>query len=193
MQSLFETICKIGIFMICARTIVHFRAQETYEKYLKLLVGIMVLIQLFLPVGTMLLGSGGQKGAEALSRLGRELEEGMRQAQEEAAAADALLEEMTLEEVKRRMEEEAREREEETQVQGGETQDQEGGSRLQGVETQAQEGGKRLQEVEGQVQEGRSPLQGGETRERNGEETPGEIRIEIEPVEPIDVQEESKE
>lgn len=105
MGALFQTICRIGIFMICARTIVHFRARETYEKYLKLLVGIMVLIQLFLPIGSMLLGSGGQKGAEALARLGRELEEGMKQAQEEAEAADALLEQMTLEEVKKRMEE----------------------------------------------------------------------------------------
>ena len=67
MEALFQAICKIGIFVICARTIVHFRARETYEKYLRLLVGIMVLIQLFWPVGTLLLGSGGQKGAIKIS------------------------------------------------------------------------------------------------------------------------------
>ena len=58
MQNLlFQAICRVGIFMICAQAIVHFRPKEAYEKYLKLLVSAMVLVQLFLPLG------GGGPGA----------------------------------------------------------------------------------------------------------------------------------
>ena len=223
MEALFQAICKIGIFVICARTIVHFRARETYEKYLRLLVGIMVLIQLFWPVGTLLLGSGGQKGAEALTRLGRELEEGMRQAQEEAAAADALLEQMTLEEVNRRME---AQREGETQEAGGNAQD--AGSGMQEAGGNAQDAGSGMQEKEWNAQnreEGtqetggnaQSPDGGEQEPERNaqspdgGEQEPkrnaqipggeaqdqgsaaasDEIIIEIAPVEPIVIEEDT--
>jgi hypothetical protein len=222
-EALFQAICKIGIFVICARTIVHFRARETYEKYLRLLVGIMVLIQLFWPVGTLLLGSGGQKGAEALTRLGRELEEGMRQAQEEAAAADALLEQMTLEEVNRRME---AQREGETQEAGGNAQD--AGSGMQEAGGNAQDAGSGMQEKEWNAQnreEGtqetggnaQSPDGGEQEPERNaqspdgGEQEPkrnaqipggeaqdqgsaaasDEIIIEIAPVEPIVIEEDT--
>ncbi len=170
MEALFQAICKIGIFVICARTIVHFRARETYEKYLRLLVGIMVLIQLFWPVGTLLLGSGGQKGAEALTRLGRELEEGMRQAQEEAAAADALLEQMTLEEVNRRME---AQREGETQEAGGNAQD--AGSGMQEAGGNAQDAGSGMQEKEWNAQnreEGTQETGGNAQSPDGGEQEP---------------------
>ena len=170
MEALFQAICKIGIFVICARTIVHFRARETYEKYLRLLVGIMVLIQLFWPVGTLLLGSGGQKGAEALTRLGRELEEGMRQAQEEAAAADALLEQMTLEEVNRRME---AQREGEKQEAGGNAQD--AGSGMQEAGGNAQDAGSGMQEKEWNAQnreEGTQETGGNAQSPDGGEQEP---------------------
>ncbi len=207
MEALFQAICKIGIFVICARTIVHFRARETYEKYLRLLVGIMVLIQLFWPVGTLLLGSGGQKGAEALTRLGRELEEGMRQAQEEAAAADALLEQMTLEEVNRRME---AQREGETQEAGGNAQDagsgmqeaggnaQDAGSGMQEKEWNAQNREEGTQETGGNAQspdggeqepERNAQIPGGEAQDQGSAAASDEIIIEIAPVEPIVIKE----
>lgn len=91
--------------MICAQTIVHFRPKEAYDKYLKLLVGVMVLIQLFLPLGGYLLGAGGEDAARALEQFKREMEQAVREAEENAAAADALLEQMTLEEVRRCVEE----------------------------------------------------------------------------------------
>ena len=103
-NSLFQAICRVGIFMICAQAIVHFRPQEAYEKYLKLLISVMVLVQLFLPVGSFLLGGGGQEAAALLRQFGVDLEESMKAAAENAAAADALLEKMTLEEVMRQLE-----------------------------------------------------------------------------------------
>ena len=104
-NALFQAICRMGIFMICAQAVVHFRPKESYEKYLKLLVSVIVLIQVFLPIGSFLLGDGRQNAARALEQFGRELEQGLEDAAGEAAAADELLEQMTLEEVMRRLEE----------------------------------------------------------------------------------------
>lgn len=106
-NSLFRAICHMGIFMICIRAIIQFRPNEAYEKYLRLLAGIMIMIQLFLPVGRFILGRGGEEAAEILRQFKRELERGMEDAAESASAADALLEQMTLEEVQRRLEEAA--------------------------------------------------------------------------------------
>lgn len=106
-NSFFQAICRIGIFMICVRAIIHFRPNESYEKYLRLLAGILIMIQLFLPVGRLILGKGGQEAAQVLQEFRQELERGMEEAAESAAAADALLEQMTLEEIQRRLEEQA--------------------------------------------------------------------------------------
>lgn len=107
MSGLFQTICRIGIFMICAQAVVHFRPEESYEKYLRLLVSAMVLIQLFLPVGRLLFhGDSGvieQKSEEFLGQLEAEISA----AESRAYESDALLEQMTLEEIRRRVEEHA--------------------------------------------------------------------------------------
>ncbi len=102
---LLETICKIGIFMICAQAIIHFRPRETYEKYLKLLVGVMILIQLFLPVGSFLLGGGMEQTLRSLELFRVQLEQEMETAALEAETTDKLLEQMTLEEIRKRVEE----------------------------------------------------------------------------------------
>lgn len=102
---LLQTICRIGTFMICAQAIIHFRPRETYEKYLKLLVSVMVLIQLFLPLGSFLLGEGMEQTLEGLELFRNQLEQEMEDVAREAEAADELLEQMTLEEVRKRLEE----------------------------------------------------------------------------------------
>jgi biopolymer transport protein ExbB/TolQ len=108
---LFQTICRVGIFMICAQALVHFRPREAYEKYLKLLVSVMILIQLFLPIGSLFLGGGRQDAARQLEAFGRELEQEMQKAQESAFQTDGLLEQMTLEEVRRRIEQQTQQEE----------------------------------------------------------------------------------
>lgn len=102
---LLQTICRIGIFMICAQAIIHFRPRETYEKYLKLLVSVMILIQLFLPVGSFLLGGNMEQTLEGLELFRTQLEQELEAAAREAEAANKMLEQMTLEEVRKRMEE----------------------------------------------------------------------------------------
>lgn len=106
-NSLFQAICRIGIFMICARAIIQFRPREVYEKYLRFLVGIMILIQIFLPVGRLVLGKEGGQAGDVLGQFRQELERGMEEAAEEAREADAILERMTLEEVRKLLEEES--------------------------------------------------------------------------------------
>ena len=104
-NPLFQAICRTGIFMICAQAIVQFRPNESYEKYLKLLVSVMILIQLFLPIGRLFTGVGRME-ADALSDSFREsLEQEMEEAERQAKEAETLLQQMTLEEVRRRLEE----------------------------------------------------------------------------------------
>lgn len=102
-NALFQAICKTGIFMICAQAIAHFRPNESYEKYFKLLVSIMILIQIFIPLGNFLVGFGSSEVSGQLSGLQASLEQGMEEAREQAERTDKMLEEMTLEEVRRRM------------------------------------------------------------------------------------------
>ena len=98
--------------MICAQAIVQFRPHESYEKYLKLLVSVMILIQLFLPIRNLLKGVDGADADALLNSFRQSLEQEMADARRQAEEADALLEQMTLEqmtleEVRRRMEEQS--------------------------------------------------------------------------------------
>lgn len=47
---LFQAVKQIGIFMICAQAILHFKPSDKYEKYMKLLISIMVLVQILMPI-----------------------------------------------------------------------------------------------------------------------------------------------
>lgn len=61
MEDLLSKVGQIAIFMICARTLLHFRAKESYEKYLKLLVSLMILVLLVEPL--MEVFGKGEEGA----------------------------------------------------------------------------------------------------------------------------------
>ena len=44
-----KAIGEVAVFIICAQTLLHFRAKESYEKYVKLLISMMVLLFLLKP------------------------------------------------------------------------------------------------------------------------------------------------
>lgn len=113
-NALFQAICKVGIFMICAQAIIHFRPREAYEKYLKLLVSVMILIQLFLPFGGFLLGESMEETAGRLTLFRERIEQEFQLSTLEAEQTEKLLEQMTLEEVRRRMTEQEKESGEES-------------------------------------------------------------------------------
>ena len=84
MQWLYRVVGQTGIFLICAQTIVHFRPKEAYEKYLKLLLSVMLLTQLLQPVLTVF-GGGVEQNAQAqVEEFTEELQSVLNRASEQA-------------------------------------------------------------------------------------------------------------
>lgn len=138
LSGLFRAICQVGIFMICAQTIVHFKPNGSYGKYLKMLVSVMLLIQIFLPIARIFSGDAGLNIEERVKYFEQNLEEVTKQAVNRAFQSEDMLERMTLEEVQNRLEEtaegeQAAEGEEavavEKAVVGGEQEEKEKGNR----------------------------------------------------------------
>lgn len=48
-ENMVENIRRIGIFMIAAQTVIHFAAGNQYEKYMKVITGVIVLLQFISP------------------------------------------------------------------------------------------------------------------------------------------------
>ena len=71
-----------------------------------------------LPIGNLLAGKGGLQAESVLEEFGKELEQEMRAAEENAAAADAILEQMTLEEIRNYVDQPAEEIEQEREGSG---------------------------------------------------------------------------
>lgn len=54
MSSLLKEIGQVAIFLICAQTLLHFRANDSYEKYIKLLLSMVLLLLLAEPFLSLL-------------------------------------------------------------------------------------------------------------------------------------------
>lgn len=100
---LVQTVCRTGIFVICAQVLVHFRPNASYEKYMKMLVSAIILLQLFLPVSSLFTGEGEQGLAERVAQFEEQLELSMERAVQKYSESEELLERMTLEEVRERV------------------------------------------------------------------------------------------
>lgn len=186
-NPLFQAICRTGIFMICAQAIVQFRPNESYEKYLKLLVSVMILVQLFLPIGRLFTG-GGRMEADALSAsFWESLEQGMEETRRQAEEADALLQQMTLEEVRRRLEEQAAASEkEENAKQTGKEENAKQIDQEADVEEKALRIGEDVEEDEEQNMKDAVKEEGEEAASGAVDEQPGgRVTVEVEPIEPI--------
>ncbi|MDR2889251.1 MAG: stage III sporulation protein AF [Lachnospiraceae bacterium] len=55
-STFFEFIKRTGIFLICAESILHFAPGNSYQKYIKVLIGIMVLAQFIIPLKAIISG-----------------------------------------------------------------------------------------------------------------------------------------
>lgn len=186
-QQFFQIVCRLGIFMVCARLLIHFRAQESYEKYLKLLVSVMILIQLFLPLGNFLSAEKKEAGLKELEGIRQEFEAELERAQIQVQEADRMLEQMTLEELQRRVEEEREKAQAEKEKEGGTIGEGTEGRRTgEQAEKEKEEG----TIGEGQTGEGAEGTEGGKTGEEKqtkGEQEKwiGEISVEVEKIQPI--------
>lgn len=72
-----KEIGRVAVFIICAQTLLHFRAKESYEKYIKLLISMMVLLLLLKPFLNGGFGTEGDIFAEMVAKYEKELESGM--------------------------------------------------------------------------------------------------------------------
>lgn len=64
MNALVDLIKKIGIFMIAAQAVIHFAPDIKYAKYMKLIVGILVLLQFLSPVYKIVNGMEADWGTQ---------------------------------------------------------------------------------------------------------------------------------
>ena len=55
-ETLTRDLGRLAVFMICAQMIVLFRPRENYEKYLRLLMSALILLQFLTPVKRILTG-----------------------------------------------------------------------------------------------------------------------------------------
>ncbi len=69
-----EFMKRIGIFIICAQSVMHFVAGKSYEKYVKLLIGIMVLAQFVVPIRALLLGNDNAEIWNSIEVFQKEME-----------------------------------------------------------------------------------------------------------------------
>lgn len=100
-DRLLQIVKQTGIFIVCAQMILHFKPAECYEKYIRLLIGIMVLAQL-VAAGAAVFGKEGENFfAGRVDYYSGLLAQSMEGA--DMAEAEALLEKMTMEEVQARI------------------------------------------------------------------------------------------
>lgn len=82
LSGIVKTICRVGVFMICAQAIVHFRPKASYEKYLKMLVSAMILLQLFAFAAGLFGAENEEKMFDRVVQYAQQLENSMQQAAE---------------------------------------------------------------------------------------------------------------
>ena len=97
MEAFQKLIGQIGVFIICAQTIIHFRPKEVYGKYLRLLLGGMVLVQVFGPVYGLFFGQEGKSMEDMIQSFQEGFEASMREAEQKGAVSEQQLEHMSLE------------------------------------------------------------------------------------------------
>lgn len=97
MEMFRDLIGQIGVFMICAQAVVHFRPKEAYGKYLRLLLSVMVLIQIISPIYGLLAGGTGESLDENVRSFQQEMEEAMGDAAKNSVISQQQLENTGLE------------------------------------------------------------------------------------------------
>ncbi len=93
LDALLGSIRQMSVFMICAQALIHFKPKGSYEKYLKLLVGAMILVQLLGPIQALLSG-GGQSLEERIAFYSSSFEQGL---------GEEALEEYRVEQIRRQL------------------------------------------------------------------------------------------
>lgn len=109
MQEFKTTVCQIAVFIICAQVITHFRPKESYAKYLRMLLSVMILVQIFQPFCKLFFGITGQELYAGVEEFQRELDANMKAAAGQSALIGEKLESMSLRELQENREEQTAE------------------------------------------------------------------------------------
>lgn len=96
-------IAQIATFMICAQTIAHFRPKESYAKYLRMLLSLMILVQIFQPFCSLFFGVSSRELTMAVEEFQEKLDESMKKAAGQSVLSEEKLESMSLAEVRERV------------------------------------------------------------------------------------------
>lgn len=162
LDGLLSSIRQIGVFMICAQALIHFKPKSSYEKYLKLLVSAMILVQLLSPIAALLIGEEGQGLEERIAAYGASFEQGL---------GEAALEEYRIEQLRRQLLA--------TQLEQLDIGVPETGDPAEQADERGEYGEQEQAEETAEDREQEQAEEIGEDRER---EQPEEIRIRIDPV-----------
>lgn len=74
-KELLKVLGELTIFMLCAQTLLQFKPREDYDKYLRLLLNLLILLLLLEPLRTLFTGAGQEKLKQERAILEQRLEE----------------------------------------------------------------------------------------------------------------------
>ena len=74
-KELLKVLGELTIFMLCAQTLLQFKPREDYDKYLRLLLNLLILLLLLEPLRTLFTGTGQDKLKQERAILEQRLEE----------------------------------------------------------------------------------------------------------------------
>ena len=102
-MDFFQTVKQIGIFIICAQVIMHFKPSAKYEKYLKLLISVMVLVQVLIPLLNIISGKDDAHFWTKVEQIQSQIDKSMEQLEIENKISEESIINQTLEEIKSRI------------------------------------------------------------------------------------------
>lgn len=137
MSILIKSLIQTAVFMICARAMVQLRPKGDYEKYLKLLVSLMILSQITFALTGLWKGGGEQE--KQLEALEQQLSESLSKAGSLTGEAQRKVEELTMGQIREALAQEEKKKQEEEKSEGQNTESEQGDAKTQGA-AQKQEG-----------------------------------------------------
>ena len=184
-EGLLNGIRQMGVFMICAQALIYFKPKGSYEKYLKLLVSAMILVQLLSPVAALLSGKEGQSLEERIGYYSNSFEQGLGEAALLEYQMEQIRQQLLTTQIRAQMEAwDWQPMQQDNQTAGQDSQtagqdNQTAGQNNQTVEQNSQTAGQGSRTT---GQDNQTAGQNNQTVGQNSREEAGEIRIQIAPV-----------
>lgn len=104
-----EKIGQLAVFLICARTLLYFRANDSYEKYVKLLINMILLVLLSEPLDAVFHGNMKEQLWDRMKVYEEKLQEWMEDTQMETDEMEEALQHITNRQILSGMEKEKEE------------------------------------------------------------------------------------